>query len=118
MCEQVCEGQSKRVTNLRASEKELRDENRRLIAEVERLTVERHGWETGFVCGYVCAAANVIRTHDLPTVALDLLKEGIGRGDISAVDESDLETLVNSDSRIAAYLKRDKSASATEAVRP
>ena len=78
--------------------------NTELRAELSRA---KHKWETGFVCGYVCAAANVIRTHDLPTVALDLLKEGIGNEDISSVDESDIETLVSSDSRIAAYLRRD-----------
>lgn len=89
-----------------------------IVQRLQATESDSHEWKTGFVCGYVCAAANVVRTHDLPTVALDLLKEGVGKEDISVVDESDLETLVNSDSRIAAYLHRDQPANVAESVRP
>jgi cell division protein FtsB len=33
----VCQGMGRRISRLRATAKELRDENRKLIAEVERL---------------------------------------------------------------------------------
>lgn len=45
-----------------------------------------------FVQGYVCAVAEIIRTHGEPTIARDVLK-GVGKVDWRTIDEFDRETL-------------------------
>lgn len=48
--------------------------------------------EQTFIQGYVCAVAEIIRTHDQPTIARDVLK-GVGKVDWRTIDEFDRETL-------------------------
>ena len=45
-----------------------------------------------FQDGYICAVAEIIRTHDLPTVAKDVLK-GLGKVDWSKIEPEDRELL-------------------------
>lgn len=41
-----------------------------------------------FQDGYICAVANIIRTHDQPVIAKDVLK-GLGKVDWSKVEPED-----------------------------
>lgn len=45
-----------------------------------------------FERGYICAVAEIIRMHDEPVIAKDVLR-GIGRVDWSLIDEYDRTTL-------------------------
>lgn len=47
---------------------------------------------SAFMQGYVCAVAEIIRTHDEPTVAKDVLR-GIGNVNWDCIDDYDKETL-------------------------
>lgn len=49
-------------------------------------------WEQAFEQGYICAVANIIRTHDEPTIAKDVLAAQMPK-DWSKVDKLDYQTL-------------------------
>lgn len=55
--------------------------------------VKRNEWCDGFDAGYICAVANIIRTHDEPTVAKDVLAGNIPAS-WTLVDKDDLNILV------------------------
>lgn len=52
----------------------------------------RTEWERGFTDGYICAVANIIRTHDFPVVAKDVLKQ-FGKVDLRKVNKEDREII-------------------------
>jgi len=52
-------------------------------------------WGKAFTQGYCCAVANIMRTHDEETIAIDVLVAGASEKDAkeSGVDERDMEVL-------------------------
>lgn len=47
---------------------------------------------SAFIRGYICAVAEILRTHDEPTIAKDVLRAA-GKVDWSQIDKADVEPL-------------------------
>lgn len=62
------------------------------VRELRRLSELPSSSGSAFTQGYVCAVAEIIRTHDEPTIAQDVLR-GAGKVDWDCIDDYDKATL-------------------------
>lgn len=56
------------------------------------MTDESKKWNEGFEAGYCCAVANIMRSHEEETIAIDVLKAGCP-SPVDHIDESDQKIL-------------------------